>query len=133
VRVGSTWYYPDFIYSDATGLRIDIEVDEPYVWTTGEPRHCLGQDEARNAFFLQQQWLVLRFTEEQVARYPMACCQQLADLIYHVTGQHYAPRSYRERLAPQPQWDWAEAKRLAAVESRKSYAANLIIYAEEEL
>lgn len=133
VRVGSSWYYPDFIYSDATSLRIDLEIDEPYVWATGAPHHCLGQDEARNAFFLQRQWLVLRFTEEQVVRYPMACCQVLADLIFHVTGQHYPPRLYRERLAPQPQWDWAEAKRLAAVESRKSYEANLVYCEEEEL
>lgn len=133
VRVGSSWYYPDLIYSDAAGLRIDIEIDEPYVWATGKPHHYLGQDDARNAFFLQQQWLVLRFTEEQVVRYPMCCCQLLADLIFHATGQHYAPRSYRERLTPQPRWDWAEAKRLAAVESRKSYEANFIYYEEEEL
>jgi hypothetical protein len=133
VRAGSAWYYPDLIYSDSTGLRVDIEIDEPYVWATGKPHHCIGQDDARNAFFLQQQWLVLRFTEEQVARYPMSCCQLLADLIFQVTGQHYAPRSYHERLAPQPQWDWAEAKRLAAVHSRKSYEANLVFYKEEEL
>lgn len=132
VRVGSAWYYPDIIYSDAAGLRIDIEIDEPYVWATGKPHHCLGQDDDRNTFFLQQQWLVLRFTEEQVVRYPMCCCQLLADLIFHVTGQHYAPRSYRERLVSQPQWDWAEATRLAAVESRKSYEANFIYYEQEK-
>lgn len=125
------WYYPDLIYSDAAGLRIDIEIDEPYVWATGEPHHYVGQDDARNAFFLRHHWLVLRLSEEQVARYPMRCCQLLAELIFRVTGQHYAPRTYRERLEAHPQWDWAQAKHLAAVQSRKSYQANLVLYDED--
>ena len=127
-----TWYYPDIVYSDETGLRIDIEIDEPYVWATGEPHHYVGQDDARNAFFLQHSWVVLRLSEEQVVRSPMCCCQLLAALIFHLTGQHYAPRSYRERLLPQPQWDWQEAMHLAAIESRKSYEANLIYHEQAQ-
>jgi hypothetical protein len=125
---GLDWYYPDLIYRDATGLCIDIEIDEPYLWSTGEPHHYIGQDDARNAFFLRHNWAVLRFTEEQVVRYPMSCCQVLAALIFDLTGQHYAPRLYRERLPPYPQWDWTQAKHLAASESRKSYQANWLAH-----
>jgi hypothetical protein len=133
---GEAWYYPDFVYADATGLRIDIEVDEPYVWASGAPHHCLGQDAARNAYFIRGNWLVVRFSEEQVARYPVACCQLLAALVYQVSGTPYPLRHYRERVPEQPCWDWAAAQQLAAQQSRTSYWADLQplpAEAEEEL
>ncbi len=123
MRSGPEWYYPDIVYGEASGLRIDIEIDEPYVWTTGEPHHCQGQDDARNAFFLRKNWVVLRLTEEQVVRYPLRCGQLLAALVFQFTGQHHAPRTHPERRAPQPPWDWAEATRLAARRARESYGA----------
>lgn len=115
------WYYPDFVYRDASGLCLDIEVDEPYVWTTGEPHHCQGQDDARNAFFLRKQWGVIRFTEEQVMREPLLCCQVVAAEIYALTGLHYGARFYYKRLAPVAQWDESTARRLAARRSRQLY------------
>ena len=118
---GTDWFYPDVVYRDESGLCINLEIDEPYVWTTGEPHHYLGKDEARNAFFLRKNWAVLRFTEEQVVRAPLACCQVLAALIFHLTGRHYPARQYSGRPVPQPQWDWVEAKRLAASRSRDAY------------
>lgn len=121
LRAGTDWYYPDVVFRDESGLCIDLEIDEPYVWATGDPHHYIGQDDPRNAFFLRKNWVVLRFTEEQVVRSPMACCQVLAALIFHLTGRHYAPRQYSGRPVRQPQWDWVEAKRMAASRARETY------------
>ncbi len=120
-RLGTRWYFPDFVYRDASGLCIDIEIDEPYVWATGLPHHCLGQDEDRNAFFLRKQWAVIRFAEEQVVRQPLLCCQVIAAEVFALTRRHYAARFYWERLVLVPQWDQAHARRMAASRSRAAY------------
>ena len=120
-RLGKRWYFPDFVYRDASGLCIDIEIDEPYVWATGLPHHCQGQDEDRNAFFLRKQWAVIRFAEEQVVRQPLLCCQVIAAQVFALTRRHYAARFYWERLVPLPQWDEAHARRMAASRTRAAY------------
>ena len=120
-RRRAAWYYPDFVYRDASGLHIDIEIDEPYSLATGEPIHCRGQDDYRNGFFIGKHWLVVRFTEEQVLTQPLLCCQLLAAQIYQLTGRHYAARFYYERLTPCPQWDERQARRMAVGRSRKQY------------
>lgn len=120
-RLGTCWYFPDFVYRDASGLCIDIEIDEPYVWATGLPHHCLGQDEDRNAFFLRKQWAVIRFAEEQVVRQPLLCCQVIAAEVFALTRRHYAARFYWERLMPVPQWDQAYARRMAVNRTRAAY------------
>lgn len=120
-RLGTRWYFPDFVYRDASGLCIDIEIDEPYVWATGLPHHCLGQDDDRNAFFLRKQWAVIRFTEEQAVRHPLLCCQVIAAEVFALTQRHYAARFYWERLVPVPQWDEAHARRMAAHQTRAAY------------
>ena len=118
-RLKTKWYYPDFIYHDASGLCIDIEIDEPYALDSRKPIHCQGQDDYRNAFFLRKQWVVVRFTEAQVRQHPFLCCQELAALIFHLNGRHYAARLYHDRLPRQPQWDQAEARRRARNNTRE--------------
>lgn len=115
------WYYPDFVYCDSSGLCIDIEIDEPYVWTTREATHYRGKDDRRNALFLHHNWAVVRFTEEQVVRYPHLCCQELAALIFYLTGRSYAARLYQDHLPRMPHWDWVEARFLAERRAREEY------------
>jgi hypothetical protein len=68
--------FPDFILSHKNyPIYIDIEIDEPYSLNDGSPIHCLGQDIARNFEFLYHNWFVIRFTEEQVVKYPEQCCK----------------------------------------------------------
>jgi hypothetical protein len=118
-RLKTSWYYPDFIYHDSSGLCIDIEIDEPYTLDSRKPIHCKGQDDYRNAFFLRKQWVVVRFMEQQVMQHPLLCCKELAALIFHLNGRHYAARFYHERLPRQPQWDQAEARRRARSRTRE--------------
>lgn len=74
-------YAPDFCFINAaTGMHIDIEIDEPYVGDSKEPIHYRGKDSDRNAFFTQNGWFVIRFSEEQIVKYPTACCTQIEAL-----------------------------------------------------
>ena len=59
--------------------------------------------------------------EEQAVCSSMTCCQVLAAPIFHLPGRHYSARKYSGRPVPQPQWDWVEAKCLAASRSRDAY------------
>jgi len=76
----------------ATGILIDIEIDEPYVMDSKIPIHYVK--EGKNGRLLHTQydrdielseyhkWIIVRFAEEQIARYPELCC----DFIYNVLG-----------------------------------------------
>ena len=83
------FYTPDFAYIDRVlNLYIDIEIDEPYVYKTGEPTHFKEswKDNQRNGFFLGRGWVVIRFSEEQVVRWPKSCCKQVAEAFAQTLG-----------------------------------------------
>ncbi|MCT7971238.1 hypothetical protein [Laspinema olomoucense] len=105
-------------------LYIDIEVDEPYIHNSKEPYHFLNfwKDDNRNSFFLQNGWIVIRFAEEQVAKWPLSCCKVVATIINELTG-----KPIPETLASQPdlpeikRWTEAEAQEMANKNFRKTY------------
>ncbi len=76
-------YYPDFVYSCSdTNLHIDIEIDEPYTLDEKEPIHFVdNRDSKRNLYFLDSNWVVIRFCEEQIVNFPEECCLFIKDLI----------------------------------------------------
>ena len=120
-KLGASWFYPDFIYYDATGLRINIELDEPYTLRERTPIHCYGQDRARDAYFVRQRWAVLRFTEQQVVEQPALCCKELAQLIFTLNRRHYGVRFLADSLRPQPTWSWEQARQMAQQQVREQY------------
>lgn len=50
IKAGGHNYEPDMVMVDADhGIFIEIEVDEPYTWSTKSPTHCKGgRDKLRN-------------------------------------------------------------------------------------
>jgi hypothetical protein len=75
-------YHPDFVYFDKNaGILIDIEVDEPYSLDNQEIIHTIGNDEERNNCFINSNWVVLRFAEEQVIKQPVECCKIIENTI----------------------------------------------------
>ena len=81
-------YVPDFCYiDDENFIYIDIEIDEPYAAFSGEPIHYLGADDARNDFFIAQGWTIVRFAEEQIAKYPVACCSTISQVLDYLRGK----------------------------------------------
>ncbi len=117
-------YSPDIAYiDDTTNLHIDIEVDEPYTYTTREPHHCIGSDDKRNRFFLDRYWLVIRFSEEQVVCHTQSCCKVVAQTIAKVTGDDkilYGFRSVRD-LPKMPGWTYDQALEMEKRNIRQKY------------
>jgi hypothetical protein len=72
--------YPDFVYQNENVL-IDIEIDEPYVYSTQMPTHYHEYDRDRNYHFMQRDWFIVRFSEEQVIKHPEKCISFLIKFI----------------------------------------------------
>ncbi len=130
-------YVPKFAYVDPlSGLHINIEIDEPYSFQTQQPVHYLGdaKDGDRNDFFLEKGWLVIRFTEEQVIRYPQSCCKAIGREIHKITAQTGLMERFGRvaDLEATPQWTWAEAEDIARKNYRFTYLNNTIDETEED-
>jgi very-short-patch-repair endonuclease len=75
-------YFPDFMYADSDNrVYINIEVDEPYVFSTGKPIHCIGDDDERDDFFNSMNCTVLRFSEYQVVHHSISCVKLIRSII----------------------------------------------------
>ncbi len=119
-------YTADFILiHQPTCLAIDIEIDEPYDGKTGKPHHCVDQnkDQQRNRFFLDRNWVVIRFSEYQVVKYPEGCCKAIAQVISQITGDHRGLIKLQniKDLLPHKQWKNKEAVYMARTKFRNSY------------
>lgn len=118
-------YSADFILRHPTGLSIDIEIDEPYVGKTGKPHHGIdqGKDDVRNKFFVEHNWIVVRFSEEQVVRYPRRCCKVIAHVLSEVCDDQGAFSELKNtpELPKMARWTIKEAKRMAKQNYRKTY------------
>jgi len=122
-------YTADFILiHQQTGLAIDIEIDEPYDGKTGKPHHCVDQnkDQQRNRFFLERNWVVIRFSEYQVVKCPEGCCKAIAQVISQITGDYRGLiklQSIKDLLLHK-QWKNKEAVYMAKTKFRQSYLKN---------
>lgn len=117
-------YSTDFTISfPEIGIWIDCEIDEPYDYKTGKPTHCINSDCNRNTFFLKNNWIVVRFSEEQVVRYPESCCKELAIVIQIVTGMGMYSKKLVTfpTLTPTPIWTHRQAKKMAKAKYRDRY------------
>lgn len=122
-------YTADFILvHQPTGLAIDIEIDEPYEGRTGKPHHCVdrNKDNQRNQFFLERNWVVIRFSELQVVKYPDSCCKAIARVVSEITGDYRGLVQLQnvKELLPQKQWKVKEAVYMAKAKFRNSYIRN---------
>jgi hypothetical protein len=119
-------YTPDFAYIDqGLNLYIDIEIDEPYVYHSGEPTHYVGadKDNRRNNHFINKGWIVIRFSEEQVVCHPHSCCKSIASAIVKITGDNSLLNQFVNVLNLQPirQWTEHEATVMAQRKARDNY------------
>jgi very-short-patch-repair endonuclease len=118
-------YSADFVLVHSSGLSIDIEIDEPYVGNTKAPHHCIdqGKDDIRNQFFTNNNWVVIRFSEKQVVKYPYSCCKVIAEVLVRVTGDRTRGSQLQNipNLPPEPMWTTKQAKVMAKLDYRKTY------------
>ena len=120
------FYSADFTYVDKSlNLYIDIEIDEPYYYKTKEPTHCSDQDKdkKRNTFFLKNNWIVIRFAEEQIVCYPNRCCKNIAKVVAEITGYWEVFNKFKDvpNLPPIKHWTTREARKMARANYRNRY------------
>lgn len=106
-------YEPDIAIVEKTyktGLRIDIEIDEPYSAIDNKPIHYIGcGDDYRDKVFNNLGWLVIRFSEKQIFQESDKCIayiqriMSVADKNFHRTVPMGQPSSDKR-------WTEAEAK-----------------------
>ena len=104
---------------------IDIEIDEPYVLDNHKPIHYFNEasnrhcDQKRDNYFVKQNWIVIRFSEQQVCKQAYSCCKLIADIIELTTGNSKAKKRFKDKskLVEDPFWTLEKA----IILSRKSY------------
>ncbi len=110
-------FVPDAAYINrSTGLCIDIEIDEPYSLPEGKPIHYIGIDDYRNNYFAQKGWFVVRFAEEQIAKYPNECIRFIKAFIDNLIVGKIPTFDY-----PISRWTMAESYEMANKGYRSSY------------
>ena len=119
-------YSADFCLVLPSGLSFCVEIDEPYVYKTGEPHHCIdqGKDEQRDKFFSAGNWVTIRFSEKQVVLQPVACCFLIAKTVAQLTGDMEFVKQFDDGTKTpnlEPQWTIAEAEAMAKANYRNSY------------
>jgi hypothetical protein len=121
--------FPDLLLADYENkVFIDIEIDEPYSFTTKQATHFIGTDDDRNFEFLYNNWFVIRFTEEQVIRYPEKCCEFIINIKNKIVAKMSEPQAefdveFQFRQTP---WTKEEAFKLMAEKYREEYLDKLI-------
>jgi len=93
-------YIPDHILIDEKknlNLFIDIEIDEPYDLISRLATHEIGSnDEARNKYFNDRGWIVIRFSEIQVHRNILGCCKHIAKVIKSINNNFIIPEDLNQ-------------------------------------
>lgn len=117
-------YTSDFLFVEPnTKLHIDIEIDEPFSFATNTPIHYVGKDDYRNKCFVEANWIVLRFAEEQVSSQPLRCLRVLSNVISKYTFNDSWLPIFKdvEKLTPVWQWTEGKSKKLSKNKYRNSY------------
>ncbi len=118
-------YEPDIALISKTdiNIRIDIEIDEPYAGIDRQPTHYIGEDDFRNAFFKDRGWIVIRFSELQVHKYPSECLRYLASVFNSLDPKiKVAELLHTQRqLDEQPLWSYDQCKLWERVNYREKY------------
>ena len=119
---GAHPYEPDIaiIETDSQlGLRIDIEIDEPYSGYDKKPIHYIGcGDNYRDENLVNMGWIVLRFSEKQIHKEASQCVSFIRYIISRLITpnklQPFASPSYDKR------WTKVEAEIMAARRFREN-------------
>ena len=104
------------LVADDGGVRIDIEIDEPYTAETRRVIHDIGcGDDYRDGVLNRHGWTVVRLAERQVAEQPEACAAYLVQLVRALVPQvAVVEGAVAEGLSPVRRWTDNEALKMAA-------------------
>ncbi len=121
-ELGSTTYLPDFVYYDYKGVLIDIEIDEPYEQNSGKPIHYRGADDYRDRTFNNENFIVIRFAEEQIKRYADQCCSYIEKVRQAILDCEPIESINSISIVPKVmQWSKEDAESMARRNYRNTY------------
>ena len=123
-------YWTDFVYFDSKlNLYVDIEIDHPYelIYDSYEThileKNYIGENNYRDNFFNKNGWFVIRFSEEQIVKYPESCCKYIGKLLFQITFNFkYINDFYHIHDLPKmPMWTKSESNYMAKNKYRDLY------------
>lgn len=129
-KAASLTYYPDILIT-YNHIVIDVEIDEPYAFDDGKPIHYQYHDgtifrsidEPRNQFFTSKNWIVIRFSEEQIITQPQQCYQLICDIAKAVDSCKDIP-NLSNSFNTVKKWTKSEAELMAESQYRDLYIPN---------
>ena len=112
-------YVTDLAYIE-NNIKIDIEIDEPYTFKTKRAIHL--NDDDRNLFFLQQNWFIIRFCEEQVIHFPDECITVIENFIQFIkTGDMKYYYLSKSSIINLPKWNESSVMKMIKSNYREKY------------
>ena len=120
-------YEPDLAYIDAQKrIFIDIEIDESYSGWERKPIHYkigngITVDDARNNYFTERGWTVLRFSEKQVHEQPKSCLKRVYQLLNEMDGAITMPQCLATEadISSNDMWTKEQAERMEQNKERE--------------
>lgn len=129
-------YSSDFTLILANEISLIIEIDEPYEGKSKAPTHCIDVDKDynRDLFFVNGNWIVIRFSEFQACAYPTECCYFIArtidNLIQPINPSESLGWQFKgvDKLPMDRRWTSAQAAYMAKVDYRLEYLKEYKVY-----
>lgn len=116
-------YEPDIAIiekSNKYGIRIDIEIDEPYSGVDKKPIHFIDcGDEFRDRVFNALGWIVIRFSERQIFRESENCIAFIQHILTLIDNDFQLTVPKNEP-SPEKRWTETEAKTMIVEKSREN-------------
>jgi very-short-patch-repair endonuclease len=84
IKIGGSMFTPDFYFLDQFGNHLIVEIDEPYTMDENQnliPIHTIGMNQIKNNLLLGNGLNLIRFSEEQVVKYPEKCVEIIQNFI----------------------------------------------------
>jgi len=101
------------------GIRIDIEIDEPYSGVDKKPIHYIGcGDEYRDMRLANMGWIVIRFSETQIYKEPSKCIALIKHIISCIDSS--APQNGYDAPSFDKRWTETEAQMMAVRRYRET-------------
>ncbi|WP_298954592.1 hypothetical protein [uncultured Nonlabens sp.] len=120
-------YEPDIalIVKSWRNIRIDIEIDEPYNGYTRELTHVGKNDTRRDDYFNRRGWVVLRFTEKQIHKFPQTCIDLIKEILANLDNYNFKYTDYDivdlKKSIFEEIWNGAKASEWEINKYRESY------------
>ena len=133
-------YDTDLIYwVPEINLFINIEIDEPYDLESKNPKHSIidtnvygnknpkltSLDDTRDKFFRDNNWIVIRFAEEQIIKYPRKCYESIIWVASFFSSPLYNFKDFdyyfNWNIPTKDKWSKEEAMVMASQDYRKTY------------